>query len=547
MKLTRLFTALAVACVLTVGAFAQSTYLPNAGKYGITGWAVNGQRVASQYNYYIPSTAASGLGAYSFPPSVIYQAVPKGSQGFVNPFNVNATVKVIDVVAANTETVAFNSNSCTTGGGVASVCTLSLAVANTHNSYVLRSGTCGLREALNDLGTNGGEVIVDQRFYDDGCTAATITGLTFSATTPPIATQLIHDISYGQDVWYSIQANTLSTISAPTTSANLTCATTAGLVCQSATTGGTWPNSAEYVGEFYVDALGQWSASSTTANLTPSASGTNVLQFNSPAAATGAVGWLPFGGTTYNSASYILPVTSANCTLSTAMTLYPVCAIGSNATITAPSTTGSLNPQAGGIAAAYNPNPLSHTTFSYQKSQRPGFPFQAHYGPFTTCGTLTAGQKCVLGTIPLPVGILNQIGTTLHVYGRFTNTPSTAGTATGASVYIGDITDNSSGAPKLVCSNTVATTTGTSAMSYRFDCVMTTNATGTTGTIMPDSWQFWNVAGAAGVLGGEQATGAITVDVLDWDTLFLVFLQTSGVENTTGPQLQDLHIEVISD
>ncbi len=540
MKLSRSFSLILAIIALAIGCFAQYPGPAPNGKYGLNPWAINNQRIASQYNYDIPSIFSASANAFVFPSSVLQQALNLSGRQ-VNPFAVNAQIKVIDLTSANTETVTLSS--ITTAGGYS---TLNTNAANAHYSYDLRSATCGLREALNDLGGAGGEVIVDQGFYDAGCTAATITGLTFSTSNQPVATQLIHDISNGQDAWYSIQAATLTAISAPTTSANLTCATTAGLVCQSATTGGTWPNSAEYVGEFYVDALGQWSPSSTTATLTPGASGTGVLQFNSPAATAGAVGWLPFGGTTYNSASYILPVTATNCTLSTVFTQYPVCAIGSNATITAPSTTGSLNPQAGGIAGAYNPNPLSRTTFAYAKSQRPGLPFQAHYGPFTACPALTAGQKCVVGTVPLPVGILNAIGTTLHVYGRYTNTPSTAGTATGISVYLGDITDNSSGAPKAVCTNTVATTTGTAAMSGKVDCMLTTNATGTTGTVMPDSWQMYNVGAAAGVLGGEQATGAVTVDLLNWDTIFLVFLQTSGAETTTPPQLQDLHVEVIS-
>ena len=537
-KLTKFVAALGILLIGCV-CFAQSGPPSSNGKYGLNPWAINNQRIASQYDYDIPSSYGSGLGGYTFPAHVIFGALNMSGRQ-VNPFNVNASVTIVDPSAGN-ETIALNAAPAVNGAYV----TLNLANTLTHNTYDLRSGTCGLREALNDLGGQGGEVIVDQAFYDDGCTAATITGMTFSATTPPIATQLIHDISNGQDVWYSIQAATLSAIGAPTASANLTCATTAGLVCQPATTGGTWPNSAEYVGDIYVDALGQWSPASVTHTLTPAAAGTSILQFNSPAAATGAVGWLPFGGLSYNVTSYILPVTASNCTLSTVFTQYPVCAIGAAATIPGPIVTGLINPQAGGVAGSYAPNPLSHTTFAYAKSQRPGLPFQAHYGPFVTCGTLTAGQKCVIGSVPLPTGILNAIGTTLHIWGRMTNTPSTAATASGVSVYIGEPTDNSAGAPTAVCTNTVATTTGTSAMSYRFDCAITTNATGATGSVMPDSWQMDNVAGAAGVLGGEQATAAVTLDVLHQDTIELVFLQTSGVENATGPQLQDLHVEVL--
>lgn len=87
---------------------------------------INNQRVASQYNYYIDSLSTSGLGAYTFPPQVIYQGLPLGGGKYLNPFNTNATVKIVDINSTLTETVAFNSNSCTSAGGVASVCTLSL-------------------------------------------------------------------------------------------------------------------------------------------------------------------------------------------------------------------------------------------------------------------------------------------------------------------------------------------------------------------------------------------------------------------------------------
>lgn len=544
----RFLTPLLVLFAIASMAFGQgSTYLPNPGRYGFSDWAINNQRVASQYNYYIDSLTGSGLGAYTFPPQVIYQALPLGGGKYLNPFNTNASVKIIDINSTLTETVAFNSNSCTTGAGVSSACTLSLANSNAHSSYILRSGTCGVREALNDLGGNGGEVIVDQRFYDDGCTAATFTNSTTLGGTLQ-ANQYIHDISNGQDTWYSLQPSTLTTISAPTTSANLTCATTAGLVCQSATTGGTWPNSAEYVGEFYVDALGGWSASSTTANLTPSASGTNVLQFNSPAASTGAVGWLPFGGLAYNTTSYVLPVTSTTCTLSTTFTLYPVCAIGSNATITGPATTTSLNPQAGGVANAYNPNPQSHTTFAYRPSQRPGYQFQLNYGPFTACPALTAGQKCVVGTVQLPTGFLNYIGETIKLTGKITFTDSTDTGVQTLIVAMGDITDFSTGTPKTVCTLTGTTATAAnSAFTQEFSCTLTTNAIGTTGTVMPDGWIIQQISaggttGASGISGGA----AITTDVQDQDSLYVVFTQTTDAQSTTPPQLQALHVEVLN-
>src|ERR1700691_3160372 len=236
----------------------------SAGNYRLSAWAINNQRVASQVNYNIPSTFNSGLGGtYTFPADACLEAVHAGVRG-IQPFNANASVNIIDAVSANTEIVTETAPTINS-----STCTINMSPANTHYSFNLRSGTCGLREALNDLGGKGGEVIIDQKWYDDGCTASIITtSATLGGTLQ--ANQYIHDISNGQDTWYNLQPSTLTALAVPTTSANLTCATTAGLVCQSATTGGTWPNSAEYVGDIYVDALGGWSGASTTANVTPS-------------------------------------------------------------------------------------------------------------------------------------------------------------------------------------------------------------------------------------------------------------------------------------
>ena len=549
----RFLTAVMVVALLAGTMFAQgSNPGVQPGKYGFSAWAINNQRVASQYNYYIDSTFQNGLGTYSFPQNQIQGALNLSGRQ-VNPFNTNASVTVQDVVSANTETVALSSAPSCSG----SYCTLSLAVTTTHNSFVLRSGTCGLREALNDLGTNGGEVIVDQGFYDAGCTAATITGLTVGTSSPNIggpglqANQYIHDISAGKDTWYNLQPATLTALAVPTTSATLVCAATAGMVCQSATTGGTWPNSAEYVGDIYVDSLGGWSVASTTATLTPSATGTNVLQFNSPAASTGAVGWLPFGGLTYNSATYVLPVTATNCTLSTAFTGYPVCAIGSNATMLGPVVTSSLIPQSGGIAAAYNPNVQSHTVFAYAPSQRPGYQFQMNYGPFPACPALTAGQSCVVGTIELPTSFLQSlgIGGTVRFTFDVSNTLTTAATASGVDVEIGSLTDFSAGTPKIVCTLLTPTSTGTVNAKYHEQCDLTVNALGATGTLMPGGWLTASVAGSAGAVISsiaEQGTAAITTDILHQDSVYFVYLQTSGASTTTPPHMLNLKVEVLN-
>ena len=150
----------------------------------------------------------------------------------------------------------------------------------------------------------------------------------------------------------------------------------------------------------------------------------------------------------------------------------------------------------------------------------------------------------MLGTVPLPAGYLNYIGKTIRVSGKLTLTPSTGGTDQ-LIVGIGDTTDFTTGTPKAVCTLTQTTAITTAAQSQYFSCVMTVNATGTTGAIMPSGFSILQVASgvAAGAAAVESATAAITADVLNQSTLNIEFLQTSAAESTTPPQLQILNVE----
>jgi hypothetical protein len=542
---TAALVAVCLLLALPTPVSAQVQSYGNNGQYGVSQFKVNGELVASRFNYQVfsqPNTGGGFANFQNFNDGCYYNL---GSNIRIVPFNTNATVTVNDTsTSANTETVALSA--VTTNS--APSCVLSLATSNAHTgSYFLSSGTCGIAEALNFLGQgNKGTIAVTQEFYDQGCTVATITGTVVGLIVT--ANQQVHDWTTG--LWYSLQPTTLSALAVPTTSATLVCAATAGLVCQSATTGGTWPNSAEFVGDIYVDALGGWSVASTTATLTPSASGTNVLQFNSPAASTGAVGWLPFGGLTYNTVTYVLPVTATNCTLSTKFTGYPVCAIGSNATMLGPVVTTSLIPQLGGLAAAYNPNIQSHTTFGLRPNQKPGLGFQQNYGPFTACPVLTAGQLCVVGTVQLPTGFIQNlgIGGTVRFTFDVSSTFSTQATVSGIDVEIGDITDFSTGTPKIVCTLFAPVATTTANVKYHEQCDWTVNALGATGSMMPGGFSDLSIAASgSAVLAtiAEQGTAAITTDILDQDAVYFVWLQTGGAESTTPPKMLNLKIEVL--
>ena len=133
------FAVLALALYsLIATAFAQApANAPNPGKYGVTGWAINNQRVASQYNYYIDSTFQTALGGiFTFPSKTCAATLNFGANRNVGAFAANASVKIIDVNPSNTETVSGVVP--TFSGGT---CSLAFSTSNTHSagSYILRS------------------------------------------------------------------------------------------------------------------------------------------------------------------------------------------------------------------------------------------------------------------------------------------------------------------------------------------------------------------------------------------------------------------------
>jgi hypothetical protein len=155
-----------------------STYATGQ-QYGVTNYKVNGQAVASQYNYSVlgPTTLAAGAGTIAINPN--FCSVIIGTGRTFNPWSTSASVKIVDTAnSANTETVTPSSVLIN-----ASQCNISATFANAHGAgaYFIRSGTCGLKEALNDLGASG-TALVTQEFYDQGCLASTITSVVGGAT-----------------------------------------------------------------------------------------------------------------------------------------------------------------------------------------------------------------------------------------------------------------------------------------------------------------------------------------------------------------------------
>jgi hypothetical protein len=467
-------------------------------------------------------------------------------------FAVNVPIQIYD--GANSESVTPTAITAPSAAGPSAVnpinCGFTATFANAHSANVqLGSGDNGLMEALNDAYARGESMVTASG--DSGLTIANITGQAPNGLPGWMTIEYFRGQA-STPMYFTIQPSTLTALTTPAVRvATATCGGTT-TVCDG-TAVGTWTNAAQYVAVTCVDVLGGESAASTTAHYT--SAGSLAINFTAPAAETGCVGWLPYIGLAYLTTAYRIPVTSSTCTLSP-FTPYPTCAItntaygevGSNGVFPTPYVHSQLVPQAGGVAAAYNPNPISHTTFAFTPTSHLGLPgFETNYGPFIHTVALTAGQSGVLGTIQLPAGVLNYIGQTLRITGKAAYTPTTGGTAPEIAVELGDLTDFTTGTPIVLCTLLETHTTTTAAYSVSFQCNLDTNATGATGSIMPSGWLIDGLqAGTTVAISApEQATGAITADVLDQDTLFVVFLQTSSAE-TTGPQLLDLHVELVN-
>lgn len=528
------FTTLLAAVLLLVlpmPAFAQNNAFD--AQFGATPWAQNNVRTASAYNWKIDNSAG-GAQNFTFPQGVCTNALSFSGgvtkNPFASPLSTGVTVTITDAVAANTETVALTS--ATFSG---SLCTLSIANLNAHSSYILSSGTCGLQEAYNDAVASGGGIIeYTQESVAMGCaSAATITGLTKNFR----ANVYIHDISNGQNTWYTLQPSTLSALATPATRS----AAAGNTQVIDGTAVGTFANAAGFFCVSYMDVLGGLSPCSASFTYTPA--GSLATNWAAPAASTGAVGWISCAGITSTSVQYCLTPTASNCVLST-ITPIPSCAMGANAVYLGPVTTTFLAP--GQVTAVYRVNTQSHTTFAYAPNA--SFSglwqgFQQHFGPFVATAGGTTTQVQVLGTVPLPSAVLNTIGKTIRVHGHITMTAGTSETPV-LNIQLGPTW--TTGTPTNICIFKNTTALSAAVYSLNFSCTMTTNATGTSGTVMPDGMAV--VALGAGTTAGtampELGTAAITdnISIVNW--LYVTYVPTSGTD--TAVQLLDLHIESLN-
>jgi hypothetical protein len=407
------------------------------------------------------------------------------------------------------------------------------------------STTAGLQEAVNaTTASGGGTVVIDQAWVRAGGTNAII------ASIAPFSNVSIEDRRsvVGQiPTYWSMQPSTLTVIPPP--AVQTTSTTAAGGTTFTATPVGTWGTSAYYFCITYVDALGGESGCSSSYTQTP---GTTAYSLNtiSPIASAGAVGWRQYGGITSTPLAYLLPITSANCTLTTLETVMPACAIGSNGVWSAiyVSTTD-LSPVAQAVTTVNNPVPQSHTTFAYQPIGGMPTAFQTNYGPFSTStvASATSGSITILGSFNLPTGFMNVIGRTVRVTGKLLFTAGASSTES-IELGVGWAGGLTAGLPITVCNAVSGFVYATQPYtSTNFSCTMTVNAVGSTavGSIQPESsFMSGYAAGTLIPIGTETSNAAIaSLGLFSQDT-FSVILAPSVAAATTA-RLLSLHIEVL--
>jgi hypothetical protein len=176
MKRSLTFLSFIYAVLFCATSFAQ-VQQPDYSNFGFSSAKINGRIQVSRFDYNVPSLGATSFAAWSNFPNGCRYDIP--GYGASVPFNTSATVKVNDLTTpANTETVnltAFTS--------AAPTCALTLSTVNQHTgSYVLQSGTCGLKEAVNIFGGSAANYEIGQEFYSRGCSASTITSVTGAAS-----------------------------------------------------------------------------------------------------------------------------------------------------------------------------------------------------------------------------------------------------------------------------------------------------------------------------------------------------------------------------
>lgn len=330
------------------------------------------------------------------------------------------------------------------------------------------SATFGLQEAINRANANGGGIVViNASWYAAGGTTAIVQ----ASVLPTNFSVSIEDLAGDGAVWVNGPTST-TVLAVPAT------ATSAVVATQAAITG-TWAASTTHVVFAYVTASGGITLTSADYSFTPTLN--KAIGGSGPIAATGAVGYLVFMGTT----AWKVPVIAANGTVITCGSV-PCFQIGTPFSVATATT------------SALATIPLQSTAFSGVKpvpfeDSGAAQEFQSISGPYAVTGLITAaGAVKELAGQNFPAGYFNYVNRAVEVdiIGYFT--PVSTAQLTFAVNLVSVLGTTST----TVITLTPAASSGTSASNFYLKLWLATATTGATGTMECHGYVVWGLATA---------------------------------------------------
>jgi hypothetical protein len=491
-----LITILAVVCSLTA-ATAQTP-------------SISGRIIVSRYGSYQlrgGSAVASGAATISFPSSQYCQVAV--GQNTIIPIATTIPLKIVDDNSANTETVTPSSVSVSSG-----VCNFTATFNNAHNSFYVTSGTGGLQEAMLDNAVPRGPFLLEAN--------SPTTDANIRAATSFNPAMVIEDMrgsanaGMASPIYWRMSPSAVTPLATPTPAPLPT------------TTTGALTSNAYKVTTAYVDCLGGIAKDSAESAATATTTG---VVIPSPAAKTGACGWLPrisSAGGTGDETLAASPLTNSVCQLSTTETVIPACAIGSAATIIAnPTSTAKPSVEA---------NAFSTYTLQAFNTLPPPVTMSYPFGTFVASATLNNSTADVAQLGPFPAGYFNRLNGEWNLCMK-----GATATAVASSVLVVKLlaANEYAQSPVTLSTITMPTQTRAAAGTIQGCWRVQVAATGASGTFWVGDMGNWveflnTTPSTQGISADASAAASSAVDLTKTVYLSINYLETAS-QNLTVP------------
>lgn len=445
----------------------------------------------------------------------------QGSSVF-KPFVVGQSIQVGLGTAQETVTITSVGASSLVGSNPSAYSiTIGATFAQLHGyGDPVSSVTFGLQEAINVAnGNGGGEVTVTAAWYANGGSTAIIQG----ASLPTNFSVSIQDLAGDGVIWVNGPTST-TVLAVPAT------ATSAVVASQPAITG-TWAASTTHVVFAYVTASGGITLTSPDFSFTATLN--KAIGGSGPAAATGAVGYLVFMGTT----AWKVPVIAANGTVITCGSIQCF-QIGTPFSVAALTTSAlAIIPNQSTAFSGVKPVPFEDSGAAQE--------FQAVSGPYAVTGLITAaGAVKELAGQNLPAGYFNYVNRAVEIdiIGYYTPVSTAVLTFAVNLVSVLGVTSTT------VITLTPAASSGTAASNFYLKLWIATATTGATGTVECHGYVQWGLATATpGLLSGFSDNIQVVSGAVDLTAqLYLQATLAATTANITTAQCRLLLIKPIS-